>query len=77
MYAVLRLNSIDSAKLEASADRLREFDKIHAAEPGYVGSVVVDWERRSALNLWDTPNSTARQPCKSSRRRLGGCSSVS
>jgi hypothetical protein len=56
MYAVLRLNSFDPAKLAASPDRLKEFDRIHAAQPGYLGSVVVDLGpgRRFALNLWET-----------------------
>ena len=56
MYAVLRLNSFDPAKLAVSADLLEEFDKIHAAQPGYVGSVVVELGagRRFALNLWES-----------------------
>jgi hypothetical protein len=56
MYAVLRLNSFDPAKLVVSADMLEEFEKIHAAQPGYVGSVVVDLGtgRRFALNLWES-----------------------
>jgi len=40
MYAVLRLNSFDPAKLAASRGELEEFDRVHAAQPGYVGSVV-------------------------------------
>jgi hypothetical protein len=61
MYAVLRLNSFDPAKLAVSADRLEEFDRIHAAQPGYVGSVVVDLGagRRFALNLWETEQHSA------------------
>jgi hypothetical protein len=55
MYAVLRLNSFDPAKLAASGERLEEFDRVHA-QPGYVGSVVVDLgeSRRFALNLWES-----------------------
>jgi len=48
MYAVLRLNSFDPVKLVVSADGLKEFDKIHAAQPCYVGSVVVDLGAASA-----------------------------
>jgi hypothetical protein len=61
MYAVLRLNSFDPVKLVVSADGLKEFDKIHAAQPGYVGSVVVDLGagRRFALNLWETEQRSA------------------
>lgn len=56
MYAVLRLNSFDPDKLAAASDRLGEFDSIHSAQPGYVGSVVVELEggRRFALNLWES-----------------------
>lgn len=61
MYAVLRLNSFDQAKLAASRDELEEFDRVHAAQPGYVGSVVVDLGqgRRFALNLWDSEQHSA------------------
>jgi hypothetical protein len=56
MYAVLRLNSFDPAKLAASGEKLEEFDRVHAAQPGYVGSVVVDLgeSRRFVLNLWES-----------------------
>lgn len=56
MYAVLRLNSFDPHKLATERERLEEFDKVHAAQPGYVGSVVVDLGqgRRCVLNLWET-----------------------
>jgi hypothetical protein len=56
MYAVLRLNSFDAAKLAVSTDRLNAFDKVHAAQPGFLGSVVVDLGagRRFALNLWES-----------------------
>jgi hypothetical protein len=58
MYAVLRLNSFDPAKLVVSTDMLEEFDKIHA---GYLGSVVVDLGagRRFALNLWESEQHSA------------------
>ena len=75
MYAVLRLNSFDPVKLAVSADRLEEFDKIHAAQPGYVGSVVVDLgEDAGSCLICGRPNGAARRLCKSSRRRSGGCS---
>ena len=56
MFAVLRVNTFDPDKLSASEDLIAEFDRIHAAQPGYVGSVVVDLGRgrRLALNLWDS-----------------------
>ena len=61
MYAILRLNSFDSDKLAASSERLEEFDKVHAAQPGYIGSVVVDLGagRRFALNLWESEQRSA------------------
>jgi hypothetical protein len=61
MYAVLRLNSFDPDQLVVSADRLEEFDTIHAAQPGFIGSVVVDLGagRRFALNLWETEQHSA------------------
>jgi hypothetical protein len=61
MFAVLRLNSFDPDKLAASGERLEEFDKLHAAQPGYVGSVVVDVGdgRRFVLNLWESEEHSA------------------
>jgi hypothetical protein len=61
MYAVLRLNSFDPDKLAASGERLEEFDKVHAAQPGYIGSVVVDLGkgRRFVLNLWESKEHSA------------------
>jgi hypothetical protein len=56
MYAVLRINSYDATKLASHADQLAEFDRIHAAQPGYLGNVTVDLGegRRFLLNLWDS-----------------------
>lgn len=56
MYAVVRLNSFEANKLAGSADSLKQFDEAHAAQPGYVGSIVVDLQdgRRLVLNLWDS-----------------------
>jgi hypothetical protein len=61
MYAVLRLNSFDPAKLAVAADKLEEFDKIHAAQSGYVGSIVVELGagRRFALNMWESEQHSA------------------
>jgi hypothetical protein len=55
MYAIIRLNSFDPAKLASAAADLAKFDRIHAAQPGFLGSVVVslDEHRRLALNLWE------------------------
>ena len=60
MYAVLRLNSFDPDKLVASTEQLEEFDRIHAAQPGYAGSIVVDLGsgRRFMVNLWQDEDAT-------------------
>jgi hypothetical protein len=60
MYAILRLNTYDSEKMAAAADRMTEFDRLHAAQPGFEGSVGVDLGegRRFALNLWDSVESS-------------------
>jgi hypothetical protein len=56
MQAVMRVNTFDPAKLADSSNQLEEFDRLHAAQPGYVGNVTVDLggSRRFVLNLWDT-----------------------
>ncbi len=53
MYAVLRLNSFDAEKLTKFRSRVEEFDRIHAGQPGYAGSLLIDLGsgRRFALNL--------------------------
>lgn len=55
MYAIIRLNTFDPDKLASAAQDLAEFDRIHAAQPGFLGSVVVslDQRRRLAVNLWE------------------------
>lgn len=56
MQAVLRVNSFDPDKLAAGQQQLDEFNKIHAAQPGFLGSLTVDLGegRHFVLNLWDT-----------------------
>ncbi len=60
MYAVLRLNSFDPDKLEKSGHQLEEFDRIHASQPGYAGSIVVDLGsgRRFMVNLWQSEHAS-------------------
>lgn len=55
MQAVLRVNSFDPDKLAAGQEQLQEFDRLHAAQPGFLGSVTVDLGegRQFVLNLWD------------------------
>lgn len=56
MHAIVRLNSNNPDKLATAGDRLKQFDKLHAAQPGYVGTVVVDLHEghRLVLNLWES-----------------------
>jgi hypothetical protein len=60
MYAVLRLNSFDPDKLTQSPDQLEEFDRVHASQPGYAGSIVVDLGsgRRFVVNLWQNEHAS-------------------
>jgi hypothetical protein len=56
MYAIARINSFDEARLAAADESLSGFDKLHAAQPGFLGSVVVDLMngRRLVVNLWQS-----------------------
>jgi hypothetical protein len=48
--------AFDPDKLAAASDNLDEFDRIHSAQPGFIGSVVVELgsSRRFVLNLWQS-----------------------
>lgn len=56
MYAIVRLNHFDPALLDDGAAQLEEFDRLHAEQPGFVGSLVVDLDagRRVVVNLWES-----------------------
>jgi len=56
MYAILRRNSFDPAKLAKAEHALAEFQMLHATQPGYAGSIVVDTgdNQRFAVSLWET-----------------------
>ena len=56
MQAVMRVNSFDPGKLAAGQEQLEEFNQLHAAQPGFLGSVTVDLGagRQFVLNLWDS-----------------------
>ncbi len=56
MYAVARRNTFDPTQLAAAGGELEKFDRVHRAQPGYVGTVVIDLRegRRLILNLWDS-----------------------
>ena len=70
MYAIARINSFDESRLAAAAERLTSFDKLHAAQPGYRGSVVVDMKdgRRLLVNLWESEQHASAGPvCRRAR----------
>ncbi len=65
MYAIVRRNSFDSERLRAAQAALREFDEIHTAQPGYVGTIAIEERdgRRLVINLWeDEQQATAALP---------------
>jgi hypothetical protein len=59
MYAIVRKNTYDPGKLARGQVQLREFNKLHAQQPGFRGSLSVDiGEGRSIIvNLWDDKRS--------------------
>jgi hypothetical protein len=66
MYAIIRKNTYDPGKLARAGPALAEFQALHAAQPGYAGSIDVDTGHghRIIVNLWHTEQ---RRP-----RRAGG-----
>jgi hypothetical protein len=56
MYAIIRKNTYDPAKFAQAGDALAEFAALHAAQPGYAGSIDVDIGdgQRVVVNLWHT-----------------------
>ena len=56
VYAIARINRFDPVRLTTSQRELDEFDRLHAAQPGFLDSVVVDLGhgRQLALNLWES-----------------------
>ncbi|HEY7894361.1 MAG TPA: hypothetical protein VIC24_05635 [Gemmatimonadaceae bacterium] len=56
MYAVVRDNTFDRAKLAAESAKIAEFQAAHARQPGYRGSVVVDIGsgRQISVTLWQS-----------------------
>jgi hypothetical protein len=60
MYAVLRLNSFNPDKLSGLPDQLAEFNRIHASQPGFAGTIVVDLGsgRRFMVNLWQSEDAS-------------------
>ncbi len=42
MYAIVRENTFDKAKLAQGANAMAEFQELHAQQPGYSGTIVID-----------------------------------
>lgn len=60
MYAVLRLNSFNPDRLAEARGQLEEFDRIHASQAGFEGTIVVDLGsgRRFMVNLWQSEDAS-------------------
>jgi hypothetical protein len=56
MYAIIRKNTYDPATLNHAGTALAEFQRLHAAQPGYAGSLDIDagLGQRVVVNLWQT-----------------------
>ena len=56
MYAVVRRNRYQRAKLAQGRQQLDEFDEIHARQAGFRGTISIDCGDDSVvvLNLWQT-----------------------
>lgn len=54
MYAVVRDNQFDLAKLADGNKQIAEFQAAHASQPGYLGSLTVDAGngRQLTITLW-------------------------
>ncbi len=61
MYAIVRRQPFDAAKLAEASEALAEFDNAHAAQPGYAGYLVVDIGegRHLTVTLWETQQHAA------------------
>lgn len=61
MYAIVRRTPYQQDKLPQVTEGLAEFQKVHAAQRGYLGTVIVDagdgvW---LTLNLWESEQAAA------------------
>ncbi len=56
MYAVIRELFYDPSKISNASAQLEEFQQLHAAQPGYLGTISVDagQGRTIAINFWTT-----------------------
>jgi hypothetical protein len=56
VYAIVRKNTYDPAKLDSGREQLAKFDELHAQQPGFRGTITVDVGDTSKvlINLWDS-----------------------
>lgn len=60
MYAIVRQYEYQPDRLADAEPVLAEIARLHAAQPGYAGSLVIDDGRRLiAVNLWDSEQAAA------------------
>ncbi len=60
MYAIVRHYPYDTTKRGGQDRALAEVQALHASQPGYAGSLVIDdGHRLIAVNLWDTEQAAA------------------
>lgn len=61
-YAVLRSTRYDPNALAEASAELQDFQRIHAAQPGYAGNIVIDAGdgTRFTLTLWESEQHAAR-----------------
>jgi hypothetical protein len=60
MYAILRQYPYHPERLADGRQALAEVQALHASQPGYAGSFVIDdGQRLIALNLWDDEQTAA------------------
>src|SRR5689334_19932325 len=61
MYGIVRIATYDLAAVEKGQKQLDEFQEVHASQPGYAGTIVVDvgGGRWVTVNLWDNQESAA------------------
>jgi hypothetical protein len=56
VYAIVRKNIYDPAKLDRGREQLAKFDELHAQQPGFRGTITIDVGNNSKvlINLWDS-----------------------
>lgn len=56
VYAILRKNTYDPAKLDRGREQLAKFDELHAQQLGFRGTITIDVGDTSKvlINLWDS-----------------------